>query len=87
MNSEKNVQGGRAFGTEFAVEDEDMLWSTFPAHTGSRLVCSRTKKVLLHLRRCINVDCSRDMATVIFIIESAVDNLVRRDLRIESPIQ
>lgn len=86
-DSETSVQGGRAFGTELAVEDKDMLWITFPAHTGNRLVGSYTKEVLLQLRRCINVDRSGDMATVIFIIKSAIDNLIRRNLRLESSIQ
>ena len=86
VKNSENIQGRRAFGTEFAVEDEDMLWSIFPAHARSRLVGGSTKKVLLQLRRCINVDCFRDMATVIFIIKSAVDNLVRGDLRIKGSI-
>ena len=87
MSLEKNVQGGRAFGTKFAVKDKNMLWTAFPTHAGSGFICSSTKEVLLHLCRCIYVDCSRDMAATIFIIESAVDNLVRRDLRIEDTIQ
>ena len=86
-DSETSVQSGRAFGTEFAVEDEDMLWTTFPTHAWSRLVGSDTKEVLLQLHRCINVDRSGDVATMIFIIKSAIDNLVRRNLPLENSIQ
>lgn len=86
-NSETSVQSGRAFGTELAVEDEDMLWTTFPTHTWDRLVGSDTKEILLELRRCIDVDRSGNMATMIFIIKSAIDNLVRRNFVLENPIQ
>ena len=86
-NSETGVQSRRAFGTELAVEDEDMLWTTFPTHAWNRLVGSDTKEVLLELRRCVDVDRSRNMATMIFIIESAIDNLVRRNFVLENSIQ
>jgi len=86
-SSEMSVQGWRAFGTELAVEDEDVLWTTFPTHAWNRLLGSITEEVLLQLRRCIDVDRSGDMATVVFIIESAIDNLVRRNLLLESSVQ
>ena len=57
------------------MEDQNMLWSTFAAYTGSWLFRGCTKKVLLQLRRCINVDRSWDMTAVIFVIESTVNNL------------
>lgn len=82
-----SVQGWRAFGTELAVEDEDVLRTTFPTHAWNRLLGSITEEVLLQLRRRINVDRSGDMATMVFIIESAIDDLVRRNLLLESSVQ
>jgi hypothetical protein len=46
-NSEINIQGGHAFGTKFTMENEYMLWSSFPTHTGTGLVSGSTKEVLL----------------------------------------
>ena len=69
------------------MENQDMLWSTFPAYAGSWLFRTCTKEVLLQLHRCIDVDRSGDMATIIFIIKSAVNNLVRCNLRPEGSIQ
>jgi hypothetical protein len=46
-NLEMNIQGGHVFGTKFAMENEYMLWSSFPAHAGSGLVSGSTKEVLL----------------------------------------
>lgn len=86
-DSGTSVQGGRAFGTELAVEDKDMLLTTFPTHAWNRPVGSDTKEVLLQLRGCINIDRSGDMATMIFIIKSAIDDLVRRNLLLENSVQ
>jgi hypothetical protein len=73
---EGSVQGGRAFGTELAMENKDMLWPSFLTDARNWLVHGRTKKVLLQLYRCINVDGSWDVATIIFVIKTAVNNLV-----------
>jgi hypothetical protein len=58
------------------MEDQDMFRSTFPAYARSWLFRGCTEKVLLQLHRRINVDRSWDMATAIFVIKSAVNNLV-----------
>ena len=86
-DSETSVQSGHAFGTELAVEDEVMAWTTFPTHAWNRLVGRDTKEVLLQLRHRINVDRSRDVATVIFMIKSTINNLVRHKFLLENSIQ
>jgi len=76
LGTQMLCKGRRAFGTEFTMEYEDTLWLTVPANAGNRLVRSCAEKVLLQLHRCIYVDCSWNVATVVFIIKSAVNNLV-----------
>lgn len=53
-----------------------MLWPVFPTHAGNRLIRGCTKEIFFQLHRRINVDRPWDMATVIFVIKSAVDDSV-----------
>jgi hypothetical protein len=76
LSLDGSVQGRGTFSTEFTVKNKNVLRLTVPAHAGKRLVHCRAKKVLLQLRRCVDIDRSRNMATVELVIESAIYNLI-----------
>ena len=75
-----NSQGGRTLDAKLAMEDQDVLLGPITAPTWSWFVV--TKQEFLNRLGGIQVDRTGYMATLILVIESAVDYPIRVDLRI-----
>lgn len=62
------------------MENQDILPPTFTTHAWNWFVRGSTKEVLFQLRRCVDINCPRDMTAVVLVIKSTVDDLVRGNL-------
>lgn len=75
-----NLQGGGALDAEFAMEDQDRLAQVFATGARIRLVGIRAEQELLEGGRGVDVDSAGDVASVVFVVEPAVDDSVGGDL-------
>ena len=68
--------------TELAVENEHHFLTAIPTRRWLWFLHSGSEKEFLYSRHSVDVDGTRDVASVIFIVESTVDDVIICDLRI-----
>jgi hypothetical protein len=64
------------------MEDEDMLRTLSIATATRHRQIGSVEDIILNCLDSVQVDCTRDMSTGVLVVESAVYNSVRCDLRI-----
>ena len=64
------------------MEDKDMLRTLSVAAATRRGKIGSVKDIIFNCRGSVQVDCTRDMSTSVFVVKSAVNDTVGRDLRV-----
>lgn len=83
----ENIQCRSSLGTELAMEDKNTLLMRITAGRGFGFGNTRAEQEVLDSSRCVDVDGAGNVATVIFVVEPAVDDLEGCNLRIVDTIQ
>ena len=80
----KHLQGWSPLGTKFAMEDEHGFLGRVAADAWLRFVL--TKEEFLDGLSSVDVNCPRNVASVIFVVETAVDDEVLLDMTVEGTV-
>lgn len=84
---EKDSQGRSSLGTEFTVEDENGFRSGIATSGWLRLQGILPKQKLLDRSGGIHIESTGDMAPIVLVVESAIDDVISRERIVEDAIQ
>lgn len=69
------------------MEDQNSLFRAITTDRRLGLCQTRTEQKLFQRSRRVDIDSARDMSTIIFIVETAVDNMERHNLVVVFTVQ
>lgn len=87
MRLGEDLQGRCSLRAEFAVQNEHVLLTTIAADGRPWFPHALPKEELFHTGDCVDIDSAGDVAPVILVIETTVDDVVRRNLRVVLAIE